>query len=75
MKHTPRFLIALSFAASLTACSSIASVDRSKIHDPLFDIPDAAAAGATGSAGAGGASASEDAGAADDAGPSDSDGG
>jgi hypothetical protein len=44
MKHTLT-VIALILAVGSSACSSIVSVDRSKIHDTLFDVPDASAVG------------------------------
>lgn len=72
MKHTLT-VTALILAFATSACSSIVSVDRSKIHDPQFDIPDASSAGGSGGAaagagGAGGKSSEEDAGKEEDAG-------
>ena len=33
--------VCLLLAAALSSCSSLVSVDRTKIHDQLFDVPDA----------------------------------
>jgi hypothetical protein len=72
MKQTRLTFIALilGLATGTTGCSSIVSVDRSKIHDTQFDRPDASTAGGAGaeSGGAGGAKSDEDAGPDDDAG-------
>lgn len=74
MKHTLT-VIALILAFGTSACSALVSVDRSKIHDTQFDIPDASSADAAGAAGgkagaggAGGKTSEEDAGAQEDAG-------
>jgi hypothetical protein len=65
MKHT-LIVTTLLLAFGSSACSSIVSVDRSKIHDTLFDVPDASAAGSHDAA-TGGKGNEEDAG-EDDAG-------